>query len=113
MKLSLSRDGDEESPNTRSVKRTDRRLSNCLTVELWLWVSQARKGKKLLRDVNTWNRDAFVTYFEQEQYQVGFVMLLVTFESQDVEGKYTDISQLRREEMDRVLLKSNKKLCFE
>lgn len=75
---SSSRYGNKETDRDRSIKITEFRLNNYLTVQLWLRASQVRKFEKPFRDLNTKNRDTFVTTFEQEKYQLGFRMIPVT-----------------------------------
>lgn len=70
----------------------DFRLRKYGATEICLGARQVKKVKNPLWDVNTGNLDGFVTSFQQDQYQVDFGSIPVTFESEYVHGKYACVS---------------------
>ena len=73
---------DDEDDGALTLKEFH--VNNYDTIEIWLRVSQVRNVKNPLRDVNTDHRDEFVRTFQDERYQVGFGIISVTFETEDI-----------------------------
>ena len=77
-------DNGDDDENDGAFTLKEFHVNNYDTIEIWLRVSQVRNVKNPLRDVNTDHRDEFVRTFQDERYQVGFGMISVTFETEDI-----------------------------